>query len=74
MATNIILLLAVIIMIAIWIWLFRDGEGTVRTGRLSSKWRGELPGSQIRIKVTPPPEDSVSAASEQADQRRSTPD
>ena len=54
MGTNIILLLALIAMIAIWIWLFRDGEGTVRTGRLTGKLRGEVPGATIRVKANPP--------------------
>lgn len=58
MGTNIVLLLALIGMIAIWIYLFRDGEGTIRTGRLTGKLRGSVPGQTIRIKASPPREET----------------
>ncbi len=64
MGTNIVLLLALISMIGIWIWLFRDGEGTVRTGRLTGKLRDAIPGTHIRIKTTPPQETNDAKAVE----------
>ncbi|MBK5969256.1 MULTISPECIES: hypothetical protein [Thiorhodovibrio] len=68
MGTNIVLLLALIAMIGIWLYLFRDGEGTVRTGRLSGKLRGSVPGATIRIKATPPKsEDPASNAETKAE-------
>ncbi|WPL15179.1 hypothetical protein Thiowin_00059 [Thiorhodovibrio winogradskyi] len=68
MGTNIILLLALIAMIAIWIYLFRDGEGTVRTGRLTGKLRGSVPGATIRVKAMPP-EDGAGAHTDDADKQ-----
>ncbi|MBK1647215.1 hypothetical protein [Rhabdochromatium marinum] len=62
MGTNIILLIALIAMIAIWIYLFRDGEGTVRTGRLTGKLRDAVPGATIRIKAVPPEDEAAKSA------------
>jgi hypothetical protein len=64
MGTNIILLLALIGMIAIWLYLFRDGEGTIRTGRLTGKLRGEVPGVTIRIKTNPPKDEDAAEGQE----------
>ena len=74
MGTNIILLLALIGMVGIWVYLLRDGEGSAGSGRLSGKWGGSVPGSSIRIKVTPPedeadakPADAEASVQTQAD-------
>ena len=66
MGTNIILLIALIAMIAIWIYLFRDGEGTVRTGRLTGKLRDAVPGATIRIKAVPPEDEEATNSAEAA--------
>lgn len=76
MAVTIVMLIALILMIGIWIWLFRDGEGTVRTGRLAGKLRDTIPGPHIRVKVAPPAGEESAPADAAADTttRRSSKD
>lgn len=61
MSANIVMLLALIVMIGIFVWLFRDGEGTLRTGRIGGKLRDAVPGAHIRIKA----DESADATAEQ---------